>query len=222
MNSTLRVISIFKSIQGEGLMIGIPSSFIRLAGCNLCCRYCDTKEVWNAENAVEISVDDVVKKVKEFGVPWVTITGGEPLLQLKAVEELVIKLKASGFRVCIETNGTVKPSSNLLELVDMWSVSPKLKSFGPKIANTNIFKDLLGDVMFKNITSRVYFKFVITEPKTDFEEIKNLIPDGFPTEKVVIQPNCYVIKYEYLVDYVLNNKIPYRVLPQLHKLINLP
>lgn len=203
-------------------MIGIPSSFIRLAGCNLYCRYCDTKEAWNVENVVEIGVNDVVKKVKEYGVPWVTITGGEPLLQLEAVEELVIKLKTSGFRVCIETNGTVKPSSNLLELVDMWSVSPKLKSFGPKIANINIFKDLLGDAISKNIANKIYFKFVVTEPKTDFEEIKNLIPDGFPAEKVIVQPNWYVTKYECLVDYVLNNNIPYRVLPQLHKLVNLP
>ncbi|MBV8727013.1 MAG: 7-carboxy-7-deazaguanine synthase QueE [Candidatus Eremiobacteraeota bacterium] len=110
---------IFYSIQGEGAFTGTPAVFVRLAGCNLSCRFCDTdyslKEI--------MDVPAIVKRVAEIGngCPTVILTGGEPLAQSECAE-LIAALRTSGHRVHIESNGTVvTPLEN-----DVWlTISPK-------------------------------------------------------------------------------------------------
>jgi organic radical activating enzyme len=118
---TLKTIEIFASVQGEGLRQGEPTIFVRLAGCNLHCGFCDTKRAWREGR--EMSVAKIVEKVlhlrREYPTPWVCLTGGEPLAQ--DIRPLVLRLRAEGFRVQIETNGTFPPTS----LADWHSVSPK-------------------------------------------------------------------------------------------------
>lgn len=102
----MKVIEIFKSIDGEGLRTGKPVSFIRLEGCNLRCSYCDTKYSYEKAKYTEMSVDDILTAVGELGLKRVTLTGGEPLIH-KDVVELVAKLSYHGFEVNIETNGSI-------------------------------------------------------------------------------------------------------------------
>ncbi len=115
----LQLAEIFYSIQGEGTFTGTPAVFVRLAGCNLACRFCDT------DYAVRFfaSVDDVVARVREAGgpCPTVILTGGEPLAQAEA-RVLIDALRRDGRRVHIESNGTIPT-----ELPDdVWlTVSPK-------------------------------------------------------------------------------------------------
>jgi organic radical activating enzyme len=118
---TLKVIEVFASVQGEGLRLGQPTIFIRLAGCNLRCAFCDTKYAWRGgqETTPARLVQEAVKVRRRFPCRWVCLTGGEPLLQ--KVKGLVLGLKARGFEVQVETNGTFRPGVP----ADWFSVSPK-------------------------------------------------------------------------------------------------
>ncbi len=130
----MKVNKIFYSIQGEGVYQGIPTVFVRLAGCNLVphCSYCDTSYAWNPEDGEEISIEDIIKKVPKLSPyykSWVCITGGEPLRQKDELEALVKGLKKNGYLIEIETNGSVKPPP-WYTLVDSWSVDIKCPSSG--------------------------------------------------------------------------------------------
>lgn len=115
----LQLAEIFYSIQGEGEFTGTPAVFVRLAGCNLSCDFCDT----DYSLKFFASVDDVVAKVRELGkeCPMVVLTGGEPLAQHEAAD-LIEALRRDGRRVHIESNGTI--ATDLPS--DVWlCVSPK-------------------------------------------------------------------------------------------------
>lgn len=100
----LQLAEIFYSVQGEGAYSGTPAVFVRLAGCNLSCDFCDT----DYSLKFFAAVDDVVRRVREFGgdCPMVVLTGGEPLIQREALE-LIDALIRDGRRVHVETNGTL-------------------------------------------------------------------------------------------------------------------
>src|SRR5512143_3571249 len=118
---TLKTIETFASVQGEGLRQGEPTLFVRLAGCNLRCGFCDTKRAWRGgrERTVEAILDEIVRLQRDYPTTWVCLTGGEPLAQ--NVRPLVLRLHGAGFRVQIETNGTFPPAP----LADWHTVSPK-------------------------------------------------------------------------------------------------
>lgn len=116
---TYPVIEIFKSIQGEGTHAGLPANFIRLAGCNLSCSWCDTKEAMDVANATPMTIDEIIDKLEKPRL--VIITGGEPTMY--DLEPLVAKLHAHKKYVAIETNGT-----NVIPLawkIDWVTASPK-------------------------------------------------------------------------------------------------
>jgi organic radical activating enzyme len=118
---TLKTTEIFASVQGEGLRQGEPTIFVRLAGCNLRCGFCDTKKAWRGGR--ELSVEKIAAEVaglrRGFPAAWVSLTGGEPLAQ--NVRPLVLRLHEVGFKVQIETNGTFPPEPR----ADWHTVSPK-------------------------------------------------------------------------------------------------
>ena len=97
---------IFRSIEGEGIRAGYPTTFIRLFGCNLGCSYCDTRYSCSGADYVEKSVDDIVAECSVSQIKRVTITGGEPLIH-KDIELLVYKLTQQGYEINIETNGSI-------------------------------------------------------------------------------------------------------------------
>lgn len=100
--------SIFQSIDGEVSRFhqGRISTFIRLAGCNLRCEYCDTKYAQDSESGEERAVEDIIRTVIQYGSPKVTITGGEPLVQAET-PLLISSLLRLGFMVSVETNGSL-------------------------------------------------------------------------------------------------------------------
>lgn len=102
----MRVVEIFKSIDGEGVRTGQIVTFIRLAGCNLRCCYCDTTYAFDKKQATEMSVQEILAKVKELGCSKITLTGGEPLVH-KDVMVLLLALGTNGYQINIETNGSV-------------------------------------------------------------------------------------------------------------------
>lgn len=109
----------FFSIQGEGVYTGQPAYFIRLAGCDVGCWWCDVKDSWDAENHPKITVGEMVSAARESGAAFVVITGGEPLLH--DLTPLTMALKKAGLKIHIETSGSSPVSGNL----DWITLSPK-------------------------------------------------------------------------------------------------
>lgn len=210
--TSYRVCEIFFSIQGEGEVIGIPSVFIRLAGCNLRCVWCDTAYSWSSGTYMHIG--QIIDSIRAYKAPLITITGGEPLLQFLTplVKELKKNFKA---KICVETNGTISPlrEPSLLDLVDIWSVSPKLSNSGNNGYSLEFPPERAS-----------YFKFVVVDARRDVPEIQEFAQKySLPDSKIILQPvwsSDYLNRVRELVGYVKRRKLPYRVLPQLHKLVS--
>jgi organic radical activating enzyme len=98
----MRVVEIFRSIQGEGIHMGRPCTFVRFAGCNLSCEFCDTKH----DTFTEMSVAEIMGEVTRHRGRFTVLTGGEPFLQ-EELEELAAALEDGGYEVAAETNGTI-------------------------------------------------------------------------------------------------------------------
>ena len=134
----LPVAETFTSIQGEGLLTGVPSYFVRLSGCNLRCAWCDTPYAsWKPEGAGR-SIDELVADGRASGVRHAVLTGGEPMM-FDGVCELSGRLSepvergGAGMHITIETAGTVLPRGGKWKLAcDLMSISPKLASSTPR------------------------------------------------------------------------------------------
>lgn len=142
----LRINEMFTGIQGEGGRSGEATFFIRLSGCNLRCKFCDTQYAFI--DSFFLTEQEVVDSAKSSNLKWVCITGGEPLMQ--DISPLIALLKDNGFKIAIETNGTYKIPSG----IDYVTVSPK--------RNVDIVA-----------TSANEWKYII-EDVTDFDRIKQV------------------------------------------------
>ncbi|MCM1116340.1 MAG: 7-carboxy-7-deazaguanine synthase QueE [Pseudoflavonifractor sp.] len=134
----MRVNEIFYSLQGEGRWTGSPAVFIRLSGCNLTCSFCDTEH----EPFTEMTEEEIADEAAAFAGRHVVITGGEPSLQLTV--SLLEALKARGFFIQIETNGTKALPPAVMERIDWVTCSPKLAAH-PKIGRIDELKALYDD-----------------------------------------------------------------------------
>jgi len=179
----MRVSEVFFSVQGEGRNAGIPTVFVRLQGCNLAmrggaCSYCDSAYAWSPEDGEELTVDEVVRRVKSLkSNGWTLISGGEPLWQIEETEKLIRELKQLGYFVEIETNGTVGPP-RWMSLVDAWSVDIKCPSSGV----CGVSK--LGAW---NRRKRDMLKFVVGTQE-DLQWTKQVIESIKPKSTVLISP----------------------------------
>lgn len=151
----MRICEIFDSIDGEGLRTGLAATFIRTAGCNLRCPYCDTKYSWDSSGAEEMSIDDILTRVNPV-YKRVTLTGGEPLLQADAAE-LIARLIKGGAEVNVETNGAadIRPFLDIADPQELlfFTIDYKLPSSGETA------KMLPGN--FRSLRKRDAVKFVI-------------------------------------------------------------
>jgi 7-carboxy-7-deazaguanine synthase len=152
------------TFQGEGPSSGRLAMFVRLGRCNLDCHYCDTPYTWDWERfdpAVELhrrSVADVLAELDRVAAPMLVITGGEPLLQQSSLVPLAEAARDRGWRIEVETNGTVAPLPRLCDLVDQWNVSPKLAGSGVPVErrwHPDTLRALAG-------TGRAIGKFVVS------------------------------------------------------------
>jgi 7-carboxy-7-deazaguanine synthase len=179
---------IFHSIQGEGVYAGRPVVFMRLALCNLACVWCDTRYTWDWEHfdqgreVATISLDEAEDEIRRFDHRNLVVTGGEPLVQQRALTPLLECLKGRGFWIEVETNGTIVPAKALLDLVDHWSVSPKLENSGntlPARENPRAYR------LFRNLPS-AHFKYVLEKPD-DLAEIRALLAKyELPGDRIVL------------------------------------
>ncbi len=168
---------IFYSLQGEGTRCGTPAVFLRLAGCNLSCKWCDTKHSWG--NGILCSTRDIAGHIAGFNCASLVITGGEPLLQQVPLQKLLAQLPA---HICVEveTNGTLMPTPALADRVNQWNISPKLTHSG------NPREKALNPVAlaFFAALPHAWFKFVV-QSEDDWAGIAAL---GLPRERIILMP----------------------------------
>lgn len=176
---------IFYSLQGEGVSLGRPAVFLRLALCNLACSWCDTPYTWKGEDGlpvVEMSPAEVAAALERFPYRHVVITGGEPLLQSRELCELVKLLPEHSFEV--ETNGTLVPPEELDRRVSQYNVSPKLAHSGNKPERA-LRKEALA---WFAASPKAWFKFVVSAP-ADMEEVLFRKQEyGLPNERILLMP----------------------------------
>jgi 7-carboxy-7-deazaguanine synthase len=185
---------IFYSVQGEGELTGVPSVFVRTSGCNLRCRWCDTKYAsWEPEG-FQRSVAEVVAAISLHPAKHVVLTGGEPMVA-KELPALAAALREAGYHITIETAGTVPPAGIACDLA---SLSPKLGHSTPEpgeISREWIERHeadrLQPSVLRKWIENYPYqLKFVVAEAG-DLDEIETLlaaIGGPIPPHKVLLMP----------------------------------
>ncbi len=218
------MIDVFRSIQGEGPYIGVPMTFVRLAGCNLECSWCDTKYSWRRGDVhTEVYVMLLVASCPS--PKNVCITGGEPMIQQRDLSKLLNILRRRNYWIHIETNGTL-PITEDLSAIDVWVVSPKFGYIQP-----NIIDKYLNYATRSN--AEMYLKFVV-QHENDVKTVKDFMDNNYLKDTVVvIQPERYTFatkmddKQQYLSQMIQLvkwcqkhlAKYDYRVLPQLHYLL---
>lgn len=234
----MRVSEQFTSIQGEGLDIGVPFSFIRLFGCNYFCSWCDTKyavQHWS-DTYYERTPAELAAWADEQGNVAVCLTGGEPLTAPQPLFlDLARRLTAARHTIDIQTNGTIfRPA--LAPLIDSWSLSPKLGSSG-MVERPDILRRYLAARQAGTLKGRLLLKFVIANPR-DLDLTQALlasIPEIAAQQiPIILQPEGlehasvadYAAALRWLTESVAIGEgavawraYPVRVLPQLHRII---
>ena len=211
----MKVVEIFTSIDGEGKRTGLPTTFVRLFGCNLNCSFCDTRYGCEGNDYTEMEVFEIVEAVRAQGVKSVTITGGEPLIH-DGINDLLHALGEAGFDINVETNGTCEPevfADNIFYTMDYKcgasGMSEKMnkKAFA-KLGNMDVVKFVVGSI-------------------EDLEQVKKVIAElsrwYYPlteTPQFYISPVFGMIEPKDIVGYVIKNEMyDCRVQVQLHKII---
>jgi len=182
---------IFYSLQGEGFLAGLPSVFVRLAGCPLRCRWCDTKYAWDEAAGAHYSVAKIIQTVQQAESKFVVITGGEPMIN-SDLPELVQALKAAGKHITIETAGIAFiPDMSC----DLMSVSPKLSNStptDPELATVHEDSRLDIAVLRKLLDEYSYqLKFVV-DCEDDLAQIEQTLKEigNADSEKVMLMPQA--------------------------------
>lgn len=161
----MKVIEIFESIQGEGFNAGRPAIFVRFAGCNLHCEFCDTKYSWVLGE--EYSVDGILKKIVEYNARLVVLTGGEPLIQdHEELAELVNRLRWMQREVAMESNGVILLDRQKIR-IDWLTISPKTALFNAVGNELKLLYDGTQDVEFYEQFNFEYFYLQPILPEKD-------------------------------------------------------
>src|SRR5260370_5994235 len=184
----LRVAETFYSMQGEGMLIGVPSVFVRLSGCNLRCDWCDTPYAsWKPEGHDKY-LGTILADVRRHWATHVVVTGGEPMIH-PGIVELTQRLKEDEQHITIETAGTVFEPV----VCDLMSISPKLANSTPtrreggRWAAQHDRLRYQPEVLKQLIASYPYqLKFVVRKPE-DMVEVRSIVKDiGADRERVLL------------------------------------
>ncbi len=206
-----KVNEIFKSIQGESTYAGLPCTFIRLAGCNLRCTYCDTNYAFY--HGKELSDDEIIAKIEEFGVNCIEFTGGEPLLQ-EETPPLLKTLLDKGYKVLVETNGSICIGCLDKRLTIIMDIKTPKSGMSERMNIKNM------DV----IKSNDEIKFVIID-ESDYEWAKGMINKYNlmdKTKNILMSPAYGIMQPKNLASWILRDNLPFRLQLQIQKYIWTP
>ncbi|MHC4870966.1 MAG: 7-carboxy-7-deazaguanine synthase QueE [Planctomycetota bacterium] len=205
----LKISELFTSIQGESSYAGLPCTFIRLAGCNLKCSWCDSTYSRSDEDSKIFSVEELVSFACKANTELICITGGEPLLQ-QNVYTLMNSLYEKGFTILLETNGSVDISSVPEFIVTILDVKTPSSGMSEQFNLNNI----------KSIKSIDQIKFVIAD-KNDFTWSKIFIESNklIGKAEIIFSPLFDRIPYAELASLIVEENLQVRMQLQLHKII---
>lgn len=193
----LRVSEMFsKTLQGEGIYMGVPATFLRLGGCHIGCKFCDSTSIW--KNSYNFKISEILDILETNGViirfkegEHLVITGGAPLLQensiCKFIEEFKERFNFIPF-IQMENECTIEPSDKLINYVSCWNNSPKLKN-----AEVEQYKRYKPRVIKKmSSIDNSWFKFVIGSLE-DWNEIETyyLKPKLIKKDQIILMPKGY-------------------------------
>lgn len=204
---TLKVTEIFASLQGETSRCGLPTVFIRLSGCPLRCRWCDTP--YSFQGGEVITLTALLDRVARHGLTTVCVTGGEPLAQKNCVPFLT-RLADAGYSVSLETSGTL----------DIAGIDPRvsrivdLKPPGSGEAHRNLWRNL------EHLTPHDEIKFVLAD-RADYDWAcarmdEYRLRDRAP---ILFSPVAGELDPAQLADWILADRLPVRMQVQLHKIL---
>jgi 7-carboxy-7-deazaguanine synthase len=205
---SLRLIEIFNSVQGETSFTGLPTTFVRLAACNLRCSWCDT--TYSFGRGIKHSLEEIVARVNGYGHSHVCITGGEPLLQ-KNVYRLMAELCDRGYVLSLETGGSL-PIEEVDPRVHMIL---DVKCPGSGMEAHNLFSNL------PLLKQKDEVKFVIKD-RADYDYAKGICAEYllFVNKiSVLFSPVFGEMDSQILVGWILEDKLPVRLNLQIHKFI---
>ncbi len=203
----LKVCEIFTSIQGESSYAGIPCIFVRLMGCNLRCSYCDTTFAY--DEGIELSEEEIMRKIRLAGIDLVEITGGEPLIQSE-VYHFTEKLIEERYRVLIETNGSISIKDIDKRAVVVLDLKTPASGMSDKMDFSNLTEIKHNDEI----------KFVITD-RNDYEWSKDIIYRFALMNKchLLLSPAYGILAADTLARWMIDDKVRARLNLQLHKYI---
>jgi 7-carboxy-7-deazaguanine synthase len=202
----MRISEIFRSLQGEGVLIGTPTVFIRTVGCNLECSWCDTE--YAREGGEELSVEQIMAALEKHKTQFVCLTGGEPLMQKDSIK-LMDKLVDKCYHVTLETNGSlpledVPCSENMLISMDIKCPSSGMEE-----------RMLMSNIELLSPADQL--KFIVADIE-DLGYAEEVLKSHEVVCNVIFTP-VGGMELEPVARFVLSRRINARVLPQLHKLI---
>jgi 7-carboxy-7-deazaguanine synthase len=214
---------LFCSLQGEGSLAGVPSVFVRLAGCPLRCRWCDTKYAWPESAGTEYTADQIKEKIESYSANYLIITGGEPMTNSE-LPDLLNTLDRENLHITIETNG-IKFVPDLP--CDLMSISPKLSNSTPtesEFAARHEKQRFDLQALQQLMDSYEYqLKFVV-DSKEDIEEItrcleglKNAEPDKVFLMPQAVTADEYIAKSRMVAE--LCEETGFRFSPRLQVLL---
>ena len=240
----VNLVEVFSSIQGEGLYVGCRQVFVRLAGCNISCSYCDTQESFHSPANAQIEIRpgerifrrelnpfplqglvDAVFLLCQSPHHSISVTGGEPLMHPAAIQALS-DVRTTGAKIFLETNGTLPEAlAGVIDLIDIVSMDIKL----PEVLSGRNFWREHREFLKVAVSREVYVKIVLTgeTPESEFLHAVDLIADVGRDIPLVLQPVTPVrrikaISAQSLLErqaQALEKLSIVRVIPQTHKLI---
>jgi 7-carboxy-7-deazaguanine synthase len=203
----LRITEVFHSLQGEADSVGWPTVFIRLTGCPLRCRYCDTEYAFYGGDWW--SIDELVARAQSFGTAYVCVTGGEPLAQPNALR-LLARLCDAGLRVSLETSGAIDARAVDPRVVRVLDV----KTPGSGECARNFLDNL------EALRPHDLLKFVITD-RADYEWSRAFLAERDLARRVQVlfSPSAGEVEPAALAEWILADRLPVRFQLQLHKVL---
>lgn len=201
----IKINEIFHSIQGESLLAGKPTAFIRTSYCNLRCTWCDTKYAY--WEGTLMTVPEILEKIKPFEAQYACVTGGEPLSQRGTLELLKALLKAE-YTVSLETNGSFSVKDVPQEVIKVIDIKCPESGESDKMAWEN----------FDLVQKHDQFKFVVASQK-DFEWAQEICQKHNLHERctVLYSPAFGLVKPAELASWILSAKAPVTLQTQQHK-----
>jgi len=178
-----RVAEIFFSIQGEGPTAGLPAVFIRLQGCSVGCRWCDTKYSWDPAAGHAVDVEGLMAQARSYPCRRVVITGGEPL-ESSLFCPLVSALQNEQFEIEVETSGTVEPPVSSGREIQ-WNVSVKLAASGVEEG-----RRINPAAIRRFLEYHAWWKFVVAGDEDLAEALRLAERFALPRARILLQPEA--------------------------------